>query len=384
MKKLSTLILFLFLFSTSNNAQIYEEDIYEIVDSIVATVNKKDRKPINTFFAKDSFLNLIEKTKVDIPEATEYRKELKKELGHKFDFGNLLLETIEDNYYDFINYYESVDNEVHVLFRLLSGENGAINYHDFILTPINDTLQIIDVYYFRSGQRVSKSYNEIYLRVLRNYLNSEVASFFSREDEGLLNFNKSKKVNALYEKGEYQKAYDLYSSLPKDIVQSKSFRLLKVNITTELGDTAKFKQAVDEYQEAFPDDPSLHLVTLDRYFIDGKYEEAMRCVNKLDIAVGLDDFLNYLRGNIYYAQNEFLKAQEKYEYITTEYPGFMLAWTNLIVVYHETKQYSELTKTLTRLESELEKAENIDYMKTEYVDFCKTQEFKDWEKASNK
>ena len=386
MKRLSTLILFLSSFPIFNHAQIYEEDIYEIVDSIDATVSKEDAQIINVFFAKDSFLNLVLRTKTEVPEAESFRNDFRRGFERKLDFGKILLEYTSGYYYDFINYYESVDNEVHVLFRLFDDESGGINYHDYILSPINDTLQIIDVYYFRSGERLSKTYNDLYKRVLRDYLNNEASSFFSKkeETESEKAFNTFARVKELYNKEEYQKAYDLYLSIPEKITNTKSFRLWKVTIAGELDGTSKYNAAVAEYEKAHPDDPSLYIIAMDRYFLEGNYEKAMRCVDKLDIAVGLDDFLNYFRGNIYYAQENYEKAIEKYEFIATEYPSFMMGWTNLIEVYHEIKQNSKLIETLTKLQSELEKPDIIEYMKTEYPDFCKTQEFKDWEKTKNK
>lgn len=386
MKKVYTLILFLSLFPTINYAQIYEDDIFEIADSIGATINNVDAKAINMFFARDSFLNLVVKTKADLPEITAYQKEFLVGFSEKFDFGNIVLESVEDNYFDFINYYESVDNEVHLLFRLFDDESGGLNYYDFILTPIDDTLRIIDVLFYRSGERLSKSYNDIYKKVLRSHLDNESRGFFSKKENTDADraVNIFEKVKAKYEEGKYQEAYDLYLTIPEEITKNKSFRLWKVNITVELGDLKKYRAAVEEYEKAYPDDPSLYIMAMDKYYMDGDFKNAIRCVDKLDIAVGLDDFLNYFRGNIYFEQKEYVKAQEKFEYITIEYPGFMGGWTNLVAAYEKTKAYSKMVEALTRLEDELEKEDIAQYMKIEYVDFCKTQAFKDWENAKGK
>lgn len=375
MKNKLTLIIFIFFFNVIKAQEPYTvKHLYEIGNKMDSTLTAGDASYVNKLYDLKSFSNKFV-VKDDNNEIRQFNKGFYKGFSEKFKFGDLMLGHISrGSSYDFMNAFIDKDSTYSLMFRIY-GE--GINYHKHILKKINGKLKITDSYIYLTGEYLSDTFGNIY----RGFFNDKGLKSENVFKNEIKDLNIVKNIKKLISEKENKKALKEFEKLSKNAKQKKIYLITKVlaasNLTEEI-----YKQVLTEYESKFPNDPSLYLVSVDGLIMAEKYDEAIKNINKLDDALGGDDFLNLLRGNVMYTAKNYPKAIEYFSLLTNDYPNFIDAYDSLLTVYVESNDLEKAIEILDVFINNFEtsKKDLVEIIKENYIEFSKTNEFINWSK----
>ncbi|MDT7831621.1 hypothetical protein RQM59_04475 [Flavobacteriaceae bacterium S356] len=335
----------------------------------------------DSFFNKKFDTSALIK-RMNLPEhksLSQYNEGFERGFKSSFKFGKLLLREIENGAsYDFIRAYEDSRSRLHLLFRLFSDE--GLNYHDFLVVKENGKVKLVDAFVYTTGENLSESLKAMY-DLARMNEGGIISKLFKRDDY-LTDLVKLKEVRALKAQGKFKESYDLFKSLGEKSKKTKVFRLLKISVTSNL-DENLYKKSIREYLQAFPNNPSVYLVSIDGHILNKKYDEALKMVDKLNDLLQGDDFLNYLRGNIFYAKKDYKMATSYFVTMTNDFEHFFDPYDSLLTIYIETNQYDKAVEILSIMMDSFKvvKKELKSSVSEYFSEFSKSKEFNQWLKS---
>ncbi len=271
-------------------------------------------------------------------------------------------------------------NEKRALFRLL-GPEGGLNYHDLILARQPDgNVRAVDMYVFAIAERASQTLRRAFLALAAEASKGILGKLTGTESDYVRHAADLRRMADAFQGGRRQQVLDIYSRLPSSLKRDKSVLILRVGAAAELGEQ-EYTAAMDTLRRYHPRDPCLDLMLIDRYFLQKRYDEALRCVERLDAAVGGDPYLNALRANVSAAQEEYDAAREFAHKAIDADPTLLEAYWALVSVSLATKDFDE-TSRLLRLIDEKFAVEFADLNEVpEYADYVKSPQYQEWLKS---
>jgi len=240
--------------------------------------------------------------------------------------------------YELVKHYEK-DNHQHLVFRLY---NEQLNYHDLELIKKGDQVKFADVFVYVTGENFSSTL-------------SESLQYMDEREEAVnkIGKNELKKVKLIknyINANDYQKANQLFETLPAVIKEQKLHKLIYIQIASGLG-TEKYLAALNKFQEEYPDAPNMYLLMLDAYFLKKDFPAALRSVNRLDSLINKDPFLDYYRALIYKESKDDSSKMACLEQLHQNLPKFGYGTLELINAYAEANQLDKavaLTRQYTK------------------------------------
>jgi hypothetical protein len=318
------LLLFIFVLILTSSCSVNEEPVTKeealgMSRAIDSSIRYKKPNYWNYLFNEKVFADRVAKISGLNPSA-DFRKSIKAALKQS-DLGDKIIKAARANgTYQLVRQYEK-DKAQHLLFRLYSDE--GLNYHDFELTKKGGKLAVADMLIYLSGEELSKSIADL----LTSFsINSQNVS-----DSKMEQVDKIKKMKELIERDEADKALQYYHTLPKDLKNQRSVRMMHIMICSQL-DEATYMNAIDDYMELFPDAPNMHLVMIDTYILRKEYTKAIASIDKVDKLV-TDPFLDYLRALMYNMMEKPAEARIHLEKLYRNMPQFDDGALELIANY---------------------------------------------------
>ncbi len=338
-------------FSQQDTTETYTEEeridlyFYFFADSIMTAVFEKNTACLDSMFDMDAFFEKILVEKPDDTFITTWNKEFSKSFASSFKFSNWLINSADLPYLDYVNHYIGIDEEIHIILRKYG---DGMTYLDLQMEWINDQYKITDVYSFSSGETISETIKNNYSILMKEEIKRVFPeSKFNSTGITLADFQNLNKIEELRTTGENEEAFDLFKNISPEAKNLKSFRMAKILVTAELEET-KYLEAMTEYEQAFPEDPSLYLMALDKYFLMEDYEKALAYVNKLDVKVGIDVYLDFYRANIAVAQNDLDKAEKYLDNLIIEFPLVGEIYNQLIYVLDLGQKFEKQIQVLEK------------------------------------
>lgn len=380
MKKWMTLFLLMTFSTVILSAQTEEEEwdsyLNYYADTLAYTIRQDDTTFLNSLFDEELFLQkiLLQKEDKNIQSFNKsYSRKLKKELN----LGKMIVNAVDTGHYDFVNQYTSVDGDIHMIFRLL-GLDGKFNYHDFQLEWVDSLYKITDVYFYANGEKLSETLQTIYRNLLRGALDVKVGN--SRNNNAEKEVNKFVEIKKLLNQEKYKEANLLYQTIPEKFRQERIYKYWRIKIAENLSNQ-EYSEAITDYNNSYPDDPSFFFLAFDKALVEENWDGALKYLNKLDISIGLDPFLDYYRGLIYFSKDDLSNAFKFFAKIQKEY-SFELLYDYLLDICITTKRNDKAVEVLNDYLSDFNyvKSDLIIWVKENYPDFSQTTEFLVWEK----
>jgi len=122
-----------------------------------------------------------------------------------------------------------------------------------------------------------------------------------------------------------------------------------VSAAIGLQDEARYIQVLDEISAAFPNDPSLGLILVDRHFLKKEYTKALEIVNWLIVDLGRDAFLSTLEASNLSELGRSEDALEAVEAgLKVEEGDLPLLWSRVNLM-SKAKRYAEVARTLDEI-----------------------------------
>lgn len=217
---------------------------------------------------------------------------------------------------DLVNSYKKDKERVSFL-RLRMGQKegsailrvakqGKVNYQEFVIAKdAKGRLRIVDLFSFTDGLYYSQ---DLVISALSNYcrLDDLVSNHL-----GMPGFAMIEEISKATKSGDYEKGNRLIEEVKSPLREHEVF--MAATLSHYMAQTGKgLYKKVQYYKDKFPKHP---LLLLSRTFAEANYgsiAEAFDAVEKLDVAVGGDPYLNLFRGNLWRHQKEFDKAYEAF------------------------------------------------------------------------
>ncbi len=379
--KVSVLISFLIIssFSTASYAQDMDTDSLDeyhvFIFDLIEKVNYGNYEPFINSINKE---RIIEQVFEDIdsnnPNVSDFKKGMlsgiSKQMGGTY---SQLFE--ESDLLEYVNYNE-VGDYYSVLVRITG--NSGVNYLELQLEKdVDGKISIIDIYPFLAGEFLTSTLNRLAQMFLNeNSLLDQITGADKKEKELLESLQKIITIRNYNAEGLFKESVDLYESFPESVKNNKLFIITVLPAASEISDDY-YLSVIDRYNKYYPDDPGLPLMVLDAYLLRGKIDESLEMVDRLDEAVGGDNYLNYLRGSILIIGERNQKAKE-YLNLTIENDIYREeAYWSLVELNLSEKNYDEVISLLDKLSFIFDYEFTSDGFSEEpYLEF--SESFKDW------
>jgi len=255
------------------------------------------------------------------------------------ELGRQIISSVGTNgQYELVKQYEK-DNHQHLIFRMY---NDKLTYHDFELIKKRDKVKIADIFIYTTGENLSSTYAQTLLSM------SEQAATINNID--VSEVKKVQLIKTYINSNEFEKANQLYKTLPGVIRAQKIYKIVYIQIASGLGND-EYLAALNKFQQEYPDAPNMYLLMIDAYFLKKDYAGALKCVNGLDSLINKDPFLDYYRALIYKQSEDHTNELAYLEKLHQTMPRFGAGTLQLINAYVENKQWDKavpLTQVYTK------------------------------------
>ncbi|MDG5492350.1 lipopolysaccharide assembly protein LapB [Psychroserpens sp. SPM9] len=300
-------------------------------------------------------------------------------------FPNEIIADVENgSYYDFISYrYDETLQTYFALFRLYSAETG-MNYHDFRIHKTDGELQFSDMYLYISGENLSDTFARIMMYTIPEKKVFGLIKTPVKEDTKAL-------IQAMsYNKmGHFEKSYQILDGITSELSKEKFFLIFKSLIASNIDDD-KYLASLEDLLTTFENDPTIALNKVDYLLYKGEYFEAIQVLNQLQNETE-DDFLNFMKANIAFQDENYDLALNYYTYTIENYTDFFEGQAGYLNTLVMMKKYPEAVDYLEELTSEIyDKLSMIEYV--EEVDefgnnilepLVKSKVYKNWKRKKD-
>ncbi|HMR91341.1 MAG TPA: tetratricopeptide repeat protein [Chitinophagaceae bacterium] len=305
---------------------VSKEEALALAREIDASIENKKPKNFDNLLNADMLARRIAQNK-GVAESPAFLQGIKEGFA-RVNMGNQIIRGLGDKgTYQLVKHYEK-DKVQHLVYRLYADD--GLNYHDFELSKEKGKTYIADMYIYLAGQSFSS-------------LLADMASAFIQENgkedrEMIAAAETLKRVKLKMQQGDFAGARKVFDTeIPEQAAKEKMFRLMSIQISSELNEEKYVKELTD-YQQAFPDDPNSYLLLIDLHFLQKEYDKALTSINMLDKLIDKDPFLDYYRALVYNMKQQPDLAISHLESLYKQYPGFESGVLELIACYLEAKE----------------------------------------------
>ncbi len=265
----------------------------------------------------------------------------------------------------------------HALYRVIS--KAGINYLDFELARnAQGEVVIVDVYPHISGELFSETLRRTFLQAASEAGHDIMDKLLGKEQEFLKNIPKLQTMQRLAQEEKFAEVVETFDKLPPSLRQNKSFLLLRLNAASHL-EASEYQKAIQEFEKAWPNDPSLDLISIDGHMLRKDFPAVMKTIDRLDARVK-DPYLQYLRGSVMLEKGDGKEARRFFQAAIDAEPRLVLPYWVLIGLSLQDKKYKDTARYLTALERDAGVTLNNLEELEQYEGFVKSKEYKAWNK----
>lgn len=334
----------------------------------------------NDVFSIDYFLTRMqENDKIENLIELLQKDDIFERFRMDFDYGSTILTNLGDNgYFNFTKYYEDSLGQPHIVFRIFS--DAGLNYFDYLIVEKNGQLKIGDVYNNTTSEWLSSTMRNAYI------------SFYSEEDiENISELNHYDKdfyqamkwlqtIGSALAENNYSTAMAAYQKIPESMLENKLIQTMGIRIASGLGNDSLFLSLLRQMESSFPKESvALDLLKLDVFFVENKYDSALFIVDRIENTMGEDPMLNYYRGNLHFAMEQYPLAEDEYQMIIQEYPAFEEAYGSVFSTQIIQKDYQQALETLTTMHQLFDyPIDQLEKFCTQFPDLTQSEDYKTW------
>lgn len=217
-----------------------------------------------------------------------------------------------------IKQYENQGKQ-HIIYRV-RGE--GFTYIDFELTKLNEQVGIADMYFYNSGENLSKSLAELAEKLV-SHKDPEMEKIIA----GRLN-----NLNRHLKNADYALAKKEFDALPYDMRNTRLYEFRYLDILSKLNQT-EYEAFQKKIETKYAEDPGIQLMLIDVYTNQQKWDKAIRSIDQIDSAINKDPFLDYYRGLILKMKGDPEGAITHFEQLANADPKFAEVYPELIVLF---------------------------------------------------
>lgn len=296
-------------------------------------------------------------------------------------FSNSILNELESGgYYNFINYYSDSYGNYYLRFRLF-GDHG-LNYHEYYVQFDDENeYQISDIYVYSIGEYFSETMNYIYSSLAQEVSDNPEPLPMAVSSEEILALNRIK-INI--ENGNMEEAQNIFDYELAPRTKNHKLALLYQLRMTSHENLDKYQSVVNKLLEVSISPATTHLLGIDYYFLSKNYELAMRSIDSL-YELTSDDFLDFYRGNISFAQQDFDRSENYMQNFARNYAYTTEAYDNLLALYVHLNKLDSAVSIIHRMNDHLYLDISVLHrsIAQSYPDLANYDSYKDWLSTNN-
>jgi tetratricopeptide (TPR) repeat protein len=329
-KTLLLTALLLILKTVPAQKPVSSEEARATAQRIEAATNSGDASVLNHFIFLDSLIErLAQKSKT--MQNPEFRRGFTESFAKGFSsYGVRIVASVQMGNYRLIREYES-GGARHLLFRMFG--NGGLNYHDYTLARVKDSIKASDVLVYSTDELLSTT-----LAKLADMMDNSAESSPELASAML-------QLNEQNNKKNYAGVKEQYDKLDEKFKQNKAIQMVYISACHNLG-AQLYEEAIEHFGVLFPTAPSNYLRMIDLYYLRKEYDKGLAAIDKIDKLMGGDKVLDYFRGNFYRLSGKPAESigcyQRVYQYDPTIGNNVLL----LTMVYEETGEKAKAKATL--------------------------------------
>lgn len=321
MRKILTHITALFclpIISTAQYTAVSDADALAVAKNIEHVINDSgDINYMHHLFDMPSFVSKI-KEKSELANNQNFMAGFLKSFN-MLTFGDQMLANAKNGSIDLLRQYKK-DNRQHILMRAFG--DGGMNYMDFTLIRVKDSIKTSDVYSYISGEDMSTTAAGVI-----NMLADENNLAELKTAIPVL-----RKLTVLKRQKDFAGEKQAIETLDTSIQHIRGIQVFYIDACRHINNTA-YKEALEKFAALYPDASNAYLLMIDAYYLNKDYEKALYAVNKLDSLVGGDAYQNFYRGNLYNVMGQKAKSLEMYEKCFAVYPYIKNNMQRLVAAY---------------------------------------------------
>ena len=306
--------------------QLTNEEAIQFAKDLEQSIQKGEADLLDNAFDKDTFID-----KMNLPNTAD-GKGFGKGVVNKLKLGTQITTALSDmDNFDFIRHYVK-EGKHHLIFRVFTNKESALNYHDYELMKISDKCKIADVYVYMSGETLAET--------MANMFKSLFGTSNDPSQKNLEGADDVVAVRKLMQRRNFADAKKKIDVLPDYIKATKSLMLLNVLICSELSNE-EYSEAINSFKQKFPNEPNMNLMMIDGYCLQKDYTSMLAAINALDAQIDKDPLLDYYR----YLSYNLLKKEDSARIYLTQLvknkPDFQKGILELITVDLNEKNKTE-------------------------------------------
>lgn len=321
-----------------------------LANQIEASIENGNSVFINQKFNFDTFSEIALASKKNLPkeEVTNMRK-----LATLIDAGTIIQNQVNKTAsYRCVNIDKS-SGYVKLIFRVHS--NIGLNYHEYTVDYSNDMYSIVDIYTYYNDFLLSRDFYKLF------------KADYNQDFE--------KKLATLYHSKKHNKTINLFN---QNIDKDNSSGLYYALRSSSYCDIEYMNELINLFDTEVSH-RGTNLFILEGLFKQQAYTEILKHINILEISVGKDPYLNYLRASVYRAQNKLNRAEWLLNKAIRELPEEQTMYFSLLELYLDNNNFEGASMLLQQL------VDNFNFYKDDlqpllasYPSYLNSDEYLNW------
>jgi len=234
------------------------------------------------------------------------------------------------------------------LFRLIPPIEVGVSYHELPLIKRGDGSVVgEDIYIYNVGEFLSTGFRRSYMQAVPP--DKEATLSDPNDSELLQNLPLLTRMTECIRMGNGRGALDAYDAMPPSMRKEKMFVVMRLKAASLVGEQ-EYQNIVEQILRTQGRDPSLDLILISIYAALGRYSEAFAALDRIEVAIGGDPYLDVIRSNFYSKRGNLRSAREFAQAAAAADPKLVPARLAIVNCAMYQRDYAEVARQLLVLE----------------------------------
>lgn len=278
----------------------------------------------------------------------------------------------------------AVGQQQRAVLRILS-EDGMVNFYDLVVSvDPSGTPRVTDMENYATGELLSESMRSLMGTMLKDVKKSFFERLLTKRDpkkDAQLEAVSTEmpKIRGALAAGKHAEAMQMFNALPPEVQSTRVGMITRMSCAQGMGD-AEYERALDSINTAFPDDPSLALLQVDRHFLKKDWAKALEALKRVSRGVGGDAYLDTMQATVLMEVPDLDGAERMARRAIKTEPTLLKAWWTAVGVAIAQKDHAETANLLTEIEQRFDLALSDLQGEELYAEFVRSKEYRAWMK----
>ena len=315
-----------------------------------------------------SGLDVPDKFRSDFQRGVTSNSQFSKQIGQAVATGGT---------YKFLRVHD-VDGQKRAFFRLALPEGGGINFHDLVLRKTADNKVVIaDIYVFLSGEMLSMTLRRAFIPAAAHESRNLLQKLSGKESDFVKHLPQLQQISQNLDSGKNQAALNVYYELPESLQKDKTLLLFRIRASQAVNNVEYIK-ALEAFRRQYPDDSCVDFLSIDAHVLNGDFDKALKCVERVNEAVEGDAALLQMKAQLYLESGDLQSARKSATEALKLEPDHVDSHWILVALALQQKDHAETARLLTKIERDFGlEIDNVNGV-PEYADFVRSPEYREW------